>query len=228
MLALLVSTVMLGQLFFVRNSHASATVDVSIVVALDVSASVDNSEFELMREGLARSFSSAGIYKAISSGPKGAIAITVFQWSGFQEQEVKIDWIRVTDTASLNSVSKRIREMSRRYKGGATDIGGAIEFSRKLLSINPFETERNVIDIVGDGPNNVNHSPNIERDKTVSGNTTINGLAIVGEAFTLVDYYNAFIIGGKGAFVESAADFDAFEQAITRKLIREISDQFLF
>lgn len=223
----------LGVLFFASSNGKSrkATlpmVDLLLVLALDVSASVDSREYELMRSGLARALSSPDVYAAIKGGKNKSVAIAVVQWSGFQEQALKIGWIEVSSRKDLRALAARVATMERRYAHGATDIGGAISFSQKLLAQAPFASLRHTIDIAGDGPNNVNAQPHAERDAAVRSGITLNGLAVVGEAFTLVDFYKSFVIGGAGAFVESARDYDSFHAAMLRKLVREIGTSYLF
>ncbi len=227
-LVVLVGAIVIAMAIGLQKSRASSGVDVAIVIALDVSASVDSGEFELMRDGLAAAISSPQVVKAMVSGKHGAVAINVMQWSGFSEQEVKIGWTRLSSESEIHEFAEQIRQTTRRYKGGATDIGGALSFSRELVLALPFQATRTVIDIAGDGPNNVNYSPTIERDKAVKEGITINGLAVVGEVPILVDYFNQFVIGGLDAFVEKAADYDSFERAMRRKLVREIGTMFLF
>ena len=211
-----------------RTRAAPADVDLVLLLALDVSASVDESEFELVRNGLANALASPQVTDLVAAGKHGAIAVAVMQWSGFREQTVKINWTRLASRQDFIQLAKRIRHMSRRYKGGATDIGGALKKSRELVIAAPFKAGRKVIDLAADGTNNVNISPELERDKTVSSGITINGLAIVGEAFVLVEYFQRFIIGGNGAFVEKARDYDSFETVMRRKLLREIDATQLF
>jgi len=211
-----------------QTNAAGDDVDLVLLLALDVSASVDSTEYSLMTEGLAEALSSETVGDTIRSGKIGAIAISVMQWSGFQEQEVKIKWTRVSDRTELIKLAEQVRVMKRRYKGGATDIGGAIKFSRELVHSAPFRTARRTIDIAGDGANNVNDHPSIERDITIKSNIIINGLAVTGQAIPLVRYYTHFVIGGPSAFVEEARDYDSFGTAMRRKLIREIGSQFLF
>lgn len=220
---LIIAVVFAGQ-----KTRASSGVDVAILIALDVSASVDVSEFDLMREGLAAAISSPEVASAVVNGKRGAIAVSVVQWSGFTEQEMKLDWTRLSSIAELTDFADRIRKMNRRYKDGATDIGGALSYSRKKVLSSPFQANRNVIDLVGDGPNNVNYSPSIERDLTIKDGITINGLAVIGEVSMLEEYFIRFIIGGPNAFVEKTADFDGFRRAMERKLIREIGSMLLF
>lgn len=224
----LVTGILLTLIYADRKVRASTGVDVAILIALDVSASVDVGEFELMREGLAAAISSPQVIKAVTNGRLGAIAVNVIQWSGFNEQEVKIDWTRLSTEIELLGFAARIRNMTRRYENGATDIGGAIDYSRDLVLASPHQATRSVIDIAGDGPNNVNYSPSIARDKAVKAGITINGLAVVGEVPILVSYYSEFVIGGVDAFVEKAGDYDGFERAMRRKLVREIGSMFLF
>lgn len=206
----------------------SGKVDLLLVLALDVSASIDESEYELMRSGLANALSSPDVFHAIQGGRNSTIAIAVVQWSGFQEQILKINWTPVSSRDDLTALAAKVARMKRRYKHGATDIGGAISFSRKLILTAPFASPRRTIDIAGDGTNNVNSAPYFERDVAIRSGITINGLAVVGEAFTLVEFYKRFVIGGKGAFVESARDYDSFQTAMLRKLVREIGTAYLF
>ncbi len=229
-LIIIIAVLVLGLRAVINGniSQAASGVDVQIVVALDVSASVDASEFKLMREGLAAAFSSPQVANAVANGKRGAIAVSVVQWSGFTEQALKLDWTRLSTFSELNGFAAKIRQMTRRYKDGATDIGGALNFSRELILASPFQASRRVIDLAGDGPNNVNYSPVIERDRAIKQGMTINGLAIIGEVSVLEDYFIQFIIGGPDAFVEKASDFDGFARAMERKLIREIGSMFLF
>lgn len=226
--ALLLGLLTLLLVHKIHKSRADGAVDLVLLLSLDVSASVDSSEYELVRNGLANALTSPDVLQAIQSGKNRAIAIAVLQWSGFQEQQIKIPWVRVASRGDLETLARRVRQMTRRYKGGATDIGGAIKFSRQVILSAPFNTTRWTIDIAGDGTNNVNTLPFSERDKTVRAGITINGLAIVGEAVMLVDFYKRFVIGGHSAFVEEARDYDSFETAMRRKLLREIGTGFLF
>ena len=226
--ALLGVGLIVAIIFAGQKSRASSGVDVAILIALDVSASVDESEFNLMREGLAAAISSPEVSTAVINGKRGAIAVSVVQWSGFTEQEMKLDWARLSSISELTDFASRIRKMNRRYRDGATDIGGALNFSRKKVLSVPYRTNRLVIDLVGDGPNNVNFPPSIERDLAIKDGITINGLAVIGEVSVLEEYFIRFIIGGPDAFVEKTADFDGFMRAMERKLIREIGSMLLF
>ncbi|MEH6359304.1 MAG: DUF1194 domain-containing protein, partial [Amylibacter sp.] len=153
-------------------------VDLALVLALDVSYSVDVQEFLLMRNGLASALDTTEVEKALLTGWHGAIFVSVVQWSGFQEQAIKINWTRVTNRADLTALANKIRKMPRRYTGGATDIGGALKYCRELVLSAPVKSTSKVIDLAADGTNNVNFTPSFERDITVASGITINGLAI--------------------------------------------------
>ena len=203
-------------------------VDLLLVVALDVSASVDGREYKLMREGFAAAIASQEVADAVSTGRFGAIAIVVVQWSGFTEQDVRIDWRRVTGRDDLQLLAGEILQMKRRYNGGATDLGGALEHARLLIEEAPYQGLRKVIDLAGDGPNNVNRLPTAERDAAVAAGITINALVVVGDSAGLLDYFINIIIGGDGAFAEKAVVYADFERAMRRKLVREIGAALLF
>jgi hypothetical protein len=227
-LAALAVLLVLVSVLRVEKGRAGSGVDLLLVIALDVSASVNGREYQLMTQGLSNALASPMVAQAVSAGNHGAIGVSVLQWSGFKEQDVKIEWRRVANGAELKRLAHEVSQMRRHYDDGATDIGGAINFSTKLIQSAPFQAARRVIDIVGDGPNNVNYSPDRERDKTIKQGMVINALVITGGIEILPGYFRQFVIGGKGAFVEETNDFDGFERAIRRKLLREIGNLYLF
>jgi len=211
-----------------QMSQADGQVDLLLVISLDVSASVDDGEFLLMRQGLANSLDSPEVALAISRGKYRSIAVSVLQWSGFIEKKVEIPWTRISNIMELRQLAGKVSAMPRRYDSGATDIGGSINFAAQWFKSAPFYASRKVIDIAGDGTNNVNRSPHIDRDEALQQGIGINGLAVMNQVNRLDEYYAKFIIGGNGAFVEKARSFDDFERAMHRKLIREIGDTYLF
>ncbi len=227
-LAMLAASLSLDGARAGEHTGAGGAVDVLLVIALDVSGSVDAREFGLQREGLARALAAPQVAKAVESGESGAIAVTVVQWSGFTEQAVKIDWTRVSNAGDLARLAEAVRLMKRRYDNGATDIGGAITFCQRLFASAPYRGGKRVMDISGDGTNNVNHSPHFERDLAVEAGTHINALAIVEPDSALTEYFRDKVIGGPGAFVETSAGYAAFEDTMLRKLIREIGGQLLY
>ncbi len=201
-------------------------IDLALVIALDVSASVTEHEYDLMRHGVANALDTSKVAVAVGSGTHGAIAISILQWSGFQEQDIKTDWTYVSSRDDLSGLAGKIREMQRRYIGGATDIGGMIDFTKDMIVSAPFESPRKIIDVAGDGTNNVNRSPKIDSDAAAAIGITINGLAVTDKTDGLVRYYTDFVIGGRSAFVEKADDYTSFERAMLRKLVREIQTLF--
>ena len=203
-------------------------VDLLLVIALDVSASVDIGEYELMREGLARALVAPAVVAAAGSGRNGSVAIAVVHWSGFIEKEVKIGWRRISGRAGLEALAAEVRAMKRRYTQGATDLGGAISYCRKLIQLAPFTARRKIINLAGDGPNNVNKAPNIASREAVRAGIVINALVITSSAPILAQYFREFVIGGKGAFVEKIYDYDSFATGMRRKLERELGARYLY
>ncbi|MCP5075007.1 MAG: DUF1194 domain-containing protein [Rhodobacteraceae bacterium] len=218
-------------LAFIMLSRSAADtasdVDLVLVLAMDVSSSVDAEEFSLQRDGLARAISAPQVLSAIQKGQRGRVALSVVQWSGFTEQEIKIGWTVLATRDDVSRFTAQVSAMTRRYDGGATDIGGALQFTRNHVLAARFTSARRVVDISGDGKNNVNASPAPERDKSVSAGVNINGLAITKNVPALAEYYRHNVIGGPGSFVEEATSYRDYERAIKRKLLREIGAPFL-
>ncbi len=225
--------VIAGLLFLVfflvsrSTGETAAEVDLVLVLAMDVSSSVDAEEFALQRDGLAKAISVPEVLSAIRKGAQGQIALSVVQWSGFTEQSTSIDWTLIGTQDDIAGFAARVSAMTRRYDGGATDIEGALQFTRKHALSVPFSSSRIVVDISGDGKSNVNASPGPERDKSVAAGITVNGLAIASKVGTLTEYYRQNVIGGHNSFVETAKSYGDFERAIRRKLLREIGTPFL-
>jgi hypothetical protein len=217
---------MFGASFAARADQTAPMVDLVLVLAIDCSFSVGDAEFVLQREGIAAAIESPEVISAISGGSLGRIAVSVVQWAGFGEQIVTIDWTMVSDGADASRLAQRISRMKRHFRGehatGATDIGGLIGFSSQLALASAFSSPRHVIDISGDGKNNVNREPDWNRDAAVGLGLVINGLAIVQGATDLAAYYRQHVIGGLNSFVEVAQGFEDFHRAIRRKLLREI------
>ncbi len=204
------------------NVRAAVSVDLVLVLALDVSSSVDAREFDLQQRGLADAFRHAQVLDAISSGPHRRIAVAVVQWSGGSQQAVSIPWTLIGNDGEAAAFATRLMQTRRHYRDGVTDISGTITFAAQLALASPFPTARRVIDVSGDGIDNVQYSPHRARDTAVAAGVTINGLAILNETPDLDDYYRLTVIGGENAFVMTAADYDDYALAILRKLVREI------
>ncbi len=215
-------------MFSTTTADTATGVDLVLVLALDVSSSVDEEEFALQRDGLARAIAAPEVLKAIRQGANGRIAVSVVLWSGFTEQLIKISWRVLDSQADVARFAAQVSAMTRRYDGGATDIGGALLFTRNHVLAAPFASTRRVVDIAGDGTSNVNFSPALERDNSVAAGVIVNGLAITNNIKTLAEYYRQNVIGGPGSFVEAATSYSDFERAMKRKLLREIAAPLMF
>jgi len=202
---------------------AQPSVDLQLVLAVDCSRSVDDAEFALQVEGYAAAFRHPSVIKAIQSGAARGIAVTYVQWAGPFLQSQAIGSTLINDAESSEVFAERILAVPRAFHGGGTSLSGIIDFSRGLFGRDGFEGRRRVIDISGDGVNNSGRLTVAARDEAVAAGITINGLAILTEVSALDRYFRENVIGGDGAFVIAAEDYDSFAQAILNKLIREIA-----
>src|SRR5205807_6695666 len=152
-----------------------------------------------------------------------AIAVIMMQWTGPALQVTAVPWTRISDAASANAFADKIAAAPRALFGGGTSISGAIDASLGLLFDNPYQAARRVIDVSGDGSNNRGRAANAARDEAIARGVGINGLPILALEPDLDRYYAQNVIGGPGAFVIAAKDFESFGEAILRKLIAEIA-----
>jgi len=222
---LAILAVLLAPLLAATPARAGERVDLALVIAVDVSRSIDDEEFELQRTGYAAAFRHPRVVEAIGAGAVGAIAVTYVQWSGAKSQEQMIGWTVLRDAASAGGFADRLARLERRVPGGSTSISGAIDFSMHLLAAAGFETRRRIVDLSGDGSNNSGRLAAYARDEAVAAGIVINGLVILNEEPLLDLYYRENVIGGPGAFLMAAAEFDDFAAAILGKLIREIAER---
>jgi hypothetical protein len=209
-------------------------VDLELVLALDVSRSMDAEELELQKQGYAAAFMHPAVISALRSGPLGRIAVTVFEWAGESYQQVVVPWTVVADDDDAENIAAAILAAPK-FSYNFTSISGAIDFGRRLFPNNGLEGTRKVIDISGDGINNAGRPVFIARDEAIAEGITINGLVIMndrgpggglgfGFAQPRLDvHYRENVIGGPGAFLMVAEDFSTFAFAIRNKLIREIA-----
>jgi Protein of unknown function (DUF1194) len=213
---------------------AAEQVDLLLVLAADVSRSVDSGKFQLQREGYAAAISDPRVLDAIRSGRNGRIGLSFVEWSGVGSQRVVIDWTTISDPESAKGFGDRLLEASRSF-ADRTSISGAIEFAMGQLARARYEAARRAIDISGDGTNNAGREVVLARDEAVAQGVTINGLVILSETPLawnpdhtnppggLENYYRNNVIGGPGAFVLVAQNFGSFGQAIVKKLIAEVA-----
>ena len=230
----LVPVLAVSALAAAPRAHAGEPVDLLLVLAVDVSRSIDHSKFLLQRDGYASAVSDPQVLEAIKSGPHARIAICFTEWSGFGAQKLVIDWARIDGAAAARQFGDHLVEAPRSFSD-RTSISGGIEFAAAQFARAPFESTRRTIDVSGDGTNNAGRDVKLVRDETVARGITINGLVILSEhqmpwnaehtnpAGGLQQYYNDNVIGGPGAFVMAAEDFNAFGRAIVKKLVAEIA-----
>lgn len=198
-----------------------AEVDVALVLAIDVSYSVDANEHRLQMEGFGQALQSEAVRDAIKSGERQKIAVVVFQWSDLDNQRVIIPWTIIDTPEAAQAVGEMLRRGPRAVAEGGTGISGAMIFGAALFSSAPAAT-RNVIDISTDGRNNMGRPTPVVRDFVVAQGLTVNGLAITNEWPELAGYLERQVIGGPAAFVEEATSYDDFGAAMLRKLVKEI------
>lgn len=213
---------------------AEDQVDLLLVLAADVSRSVDQPKFELQREGYAAAIVNPRVLEAIRSGRNGRIAVCFVEWSGAVSQNVVIDWAAISDAASAEQFSARIRAAPRSF-ADRTSISGGIDYAMTQFQRAPFRSERRTIDVSGDGTNNSGRDVASARDDAVAKGVTINGLVILSETPLpwnpehtnppggLSEYYRRNVIGGPGAFVLAAESFESFGKALIGKMIAEIA-----
>jgi hypothetical protein len=205
------------------GARAQTAVDLQLVLAVDASGSVSEDRFELQKQGYVAAFRHPRVLQAILSGPEQAIAVTMVQWTGPALQVIAVKWARISDPASAQAFADAIDQAPRQLFGGGTSISGAIDTGMALLNDSPYRGLRRVIDISGDGSNNRGRSVTRARDEAVAANIGINGLPILALDPTLDQYYEENVIGGPGAFVVAAKDYESFAAAILKKLITEIA-----
>ncbi len=199
------------------------TVDLQLVLAVDASGSVNQYRFDLQRDGYVAAFRHPQVISAIASGPNGAIAVTVMQWTGPMQQVQVVPWTRIGGAQAADAFAAAMAEAPRKLFGGGTSISGAIDTGVVLIAQAPFRGLRRVIDVSGDGANNRGRPAAEARDEAVAAGIVINGLPIVAIEPDLDHYYETNVIGGPGSFVIGAQSYEHFADAVRRKVILEIA-----
>jgi hypothetical protein len=200
-------------------------VALALVLAVDASGSVSNDRFELQKQGYAAAFRNRQVLNSIRSLATQSIAVTMTQWTGPELHVQTVEWTLVKDEASVNALADAIEASTRQLFGGGTSISGAIDYSRILFAASPFLGIRRVIDISGDGANNRGRAVTLARDEAVRDGISINGLPILALEPDLDRYYYDNVIGGPGAFMVPARNYETFADAILKKLITEIASR---
>ncbi|MFN4309015.1 MAG: DUF1194 domain-containing protein [Ferrovibrio sp.] len=198
-------------------------VDMALVLAADCSGSVHGEHYTLQQRGYGDAFRDPKVIKAIRSGIHGAIAACYFQWSGYRLQTQQIPWTILQTDAEIAAFALALERTERVIFSGGTSPAGAIEFGQALLARTEVEVARRVIDVSGDGRSNNGPVPDAVRDRAVAAGIVINGLPILHLEPDIDDYYRDHVIGGPGAFMIPARDFEDFAAAIRRKLVLEIA-----
>ena len=207
-------------------------VDLALAMAIDISGSIDPDEAQLQREGYVKAFRDPVIVKAILGGTNGRIAVAYYEWSDAWVQKLLIDWTLLDSEATIEAFASRLADapisIARR-----TSISGAIRYAIPLFGRSPYEAERKVLDISGDGSNNDGGLVTDMRHEALKERIVINGLPIMNDrpnpfGFPTEDrprrYYLACVTGGPRSFVEVARNFEDFPRAVRKKLLQEVAD----
>jgi hypothetical protein len=204
-------------------SAGSNRADVALVLAIDVSGSVDDDRFKLQREGIAAALEGDDFSAAIAGGVNQTIEIAVIEWA--EEQRVVLPWTVIHGHDELTALAGRLRRAGRSWVHTMTDPGGVIAAAERLLAAQPLVAGRQVIDVSGDGRQNTGELSTADaRDAAASHGITLNGLPITSGDDPDVDgWYRANVIGGPGAFLVVANGYDAFAEAFRQKLTLEVA-----
>jgi len=220
---------------FAASPARTEPVDLLLVLAADVSRSIDSQKFQLQREGYAAALADPRVIDAIQSGRRGRIGVLFLEWSGFGNQKVVIDWTVVDGPKTAQAFGDRLLESPRSF-ADRTSISGGIDAAVAQLARAPFEAQRRTIDVSGDGTNNAGRDVGLARDEALALGISINGLVILSDTPLpwnpehtnppggLTKYYRDNVIGGPGSFALEAKDFNSFGEAIVKKMIAEIAE----
>ena len=208
---------------------AAEEVDLALVIAVDISYSMDPDEQDLQRQGFVEAFRSPVVHQAIRNGALGRIAVTYGEWAANWEQKVIVPWTVIEDPESAMAFAGRLAAQPTR-RGPRTSVSGAIDFGVRLLGESGLTAARRVIDISGDGANNQGRQVTEARDDALAQGIVINGLPLMLKRPGYLDipdldlYYRDCVIGGVGHFMEPVRDREHFKRAIRTKIIREIAE----
>jgi hypothetical protein len=225
----IVTLTVLSLFIHLNPAKARSEVDLALVLAVDISNSMDPVEHELQRQGFVEAFQSNLVHNAIGSGMLGRIAVVYLEWAGSPIQYITVPWMEIGGPEDALSFAARLSKAPIR-RGPRTSISGAIDASMKRLSESNTEAVRRVIDISGDGVNNQGRSITQAREEALNQGVIINGLPLLlnrprnySDVENLDDYYRDCVIGGPGAFMIPVRERHQFAEAIKTKIIREIA-----
>ena len=197
-------------------------VDVALVLAVDVSSSVDAGDYQLQMQGIAAALRQKAVLDIILSGSHRQVALALVQWSTTKKQSITVPWRILSSSANVEATAHAIESAERDYAMGGTGMAAAIAFSAALLARFPRPANRKVIDVSGDGLENDGGDVPLAKAGALQRGIVINGLPIISDSILLAPYYRDVVIGGEGAFIEPAKNILAFGQAMGRKFIREL------
>jgi Ca-activated chloride channel homolog len=197
-----------------------------LILAVDVSGSIDDREFALQMEGLASAFEDPALVQAIEA-QEGGVLVTLTQWSGASRQRQVTSWQLLKGGPSMAGFAREIRHAGRDWRNYSTAIGEALRHALRVGESAPQACRRRVVDVSGDGVNNEGRAPRAMADALAAIGYTVNGLVIRGDTPDPVKHYEVNVLAGPRAFLEIAASFDDYPEAIRRKLLREVEERAL-
>ncbi len=217
-------------------AQAGPPVDVLLVLAADVSRSIDEAKFNLQRRGYAAALADPRVLEAIASNPEKRIAVAFVEWAGSASQKLVVDWTPVATQADAKAFAAKVLAAPRSFYD-RTAIGSALDFATAQFGRAPFTAARRIVDVSGDGASNAGDDIKAARDAALRhGVTTINGLVILsaddGPRYLvehthppggLANYYRQNVIGGAAAFVSTAQGFESFDRSLIAKIVQELS-----
>lgn len=232
MIRLLRLAALIALLALPATAQDRKEVDIALVMAIDISGSIDPDEAKLQREGYVEAFRDPVIIKAILAGANGRIAVAYYEWSDAWVQRLLIDWTLLDSEAAILAFANRLSaapiSIARR-----TSISGAIRYAIPLFGRSPYDAERKVLDISGDGSNNDGGLVTDMRHEALKERIVINGLPVMNDRpnpfgfpseTDLDKYYLHCVTGGPRSFVEVARNFEDFPRAVRKKLLQEVAD----
>lgn len=213
---------LLGVAAFSKLSLAATNVDLALVLAVDCSYSIGEYHYHLQMRGLGQAFLDSEMLDLVSHGLRGKIAIAAFLWSDPVGQQLVVPWRVLEKAGDAIDIGTTLLTAPRLLNAGSTSTGAALLYAAELLQQAPSGSRR-VVDVSSNGHCNFGEPIRNARDKVVGQSITINGLAIDDEQKNMFDYMQANMIGGDGAFVVTANDFNDYTRAIRSKLFKEIA-----
>jgi len=217
------NTLVLSFILLYTSSTIKAieVVDVELQLLIDISGSVNSSEYQLQMDGYKAAFESSNVQSAIINGTNGKVAVQLIMWSGASQQEVMIDWTLVDSPATSSAFASAIETLARPFSG-MTAIGNAINYGYTHFETNGFQGLSQVIDVSGDGTSNSGMSPEDARDNAIAaGIDKINGIVITSNQ-KVIDEYENKVVAGNNAFLLAPTTFEEFQSAIEVKIASEI------